>query len=58
MFKATDKLNKLNDKTPQKIIDATIKEITDIHIQQKNNIQEYMQWLDAWMPKYGSLAQR
>jgi hypothetical protein len=48
MDKVLDKLAKINDKTPQKIIDLINVEMTNIHNQQKHNMEEYWRWSDAW----------
>lgn len=45
MFKTVNKLDSVSDKTPQKIVDAINKEITDIHDLQKYNMEQYFKWM-------------
>lgn len=42
--KALAKLNALNDKTPQKIMDAALKEVLEIHNLQTHNSKEWWRW--------------
>lgn len=48
MDKILNKMNLFNDKTPQKIIDLTIKEMINIHNQQSHNNSEYLRWSEVW----------
>lgn len=51
MDKILLKLDSFNEKTPQKIIDSTIKELTEVCNLQSINITESRQWSEAWRLK-------
>jgi hypothetical protein len=51
MDKVLQKLERLNDKTPQKIVDSVMKELMEIDNLQKHNRKEWNRWFEVWEPK-------